>query len=109
MALQLDVEKVSVVDAGLEFGGKLLNVTINLKCWAEGVDTEITDPVIDQNFTSQYSEIPGLTIVQRLTITYNDILAKMQETIDRYKREQALLENVLLDSVVTNLTAALVG
>ena len=109
MALQIEVEKVSVVDAGLEFGGKLLNVTINLKCWAEGVDTEITDPVIDQNFTSQYSAIPGLTVVQRLTITYNDILAKMQVEINKYNREQLLLSNVLLDSVVTNLTAALVG
>jgi len=109
MALQIEVSKVSVVDAGEKFGGKLLNVTMQLKCWAEGVDTEVVAPVIDQPFSEEYRDKEGLTVIQQVTKTANLIKAEMQKVIDRYNREQALLNNALLDTAVTGIQSGLEG
>ena len=109
MALQIEVSKVSVTDAGEKFGGKLLNVTMQLKCWAEGANTETDPAVIDQAFSEEYREKEGLTVVQQVTKTANLIKTKMQVVIDRYNREQALLNNALLDAAVTGIQSGLEG
>jgi len=109
MALQIEVSKVSVTDAGEKFGGKLLNVTMQLKCWPEGANTETDPTVIDQTFSKEYRDKEELTVVQQVTKTANLIKNDMQKVIDTYNREQALLNNALLDAAVTGIQSGLEG
>lgn len=109
MALQIQVSKVSVTDAGDKFGGKMLNVTMHLKCWPEGANTETDPTVIDQTFSEKYKVIEGLTVVQQITKTATLIKTKMQAVIDTYNREQALLNNALLDAAVSGIQSSLEG
>jgi len=109
VALQIEVSKVSVKDGGEKFAGKLLNVTMRLKCWSEGADKETESPIIDQNFSEKYKEIPELTSAQQITITATAIKIKMQEAIDEYKREQILLAHPSLDAAVIGIQNALEG
>lgn len=109
MALQIAVEKVSVTDCGEQFSEKKLNITVNLKCWLAGADTEVDDTVIDQDFSSDYKIIEGVSLSTSITITFTDIKRQMQQCIDTYKREVALLANATLDGAVTALQSALIG
>lgn len=109
MALQILVEKVSVADAGSQFGGKLLYVTANLKLWAEGDNPEVDDPLFDKNFTADYRSIEGLTVAQQVQRTEDILKADMQYAIDTYKYEMALYNHALLDASITDLNDDLVG
>lgn len=109
MPLQIQVSKGSVIDAGDRYEGKLFNIILNLKCWAEGANIETDPAVIDQDFTGQYKEVEELTITQQVTKAAVDIEQQMQAVIDRYNQEQAILNNSLLDSAVTGIQTALEG
>lgn len=109
MTLQIEVSKVSVTDSGSLYSGTKLDITMNLKCWTEGDDTETDPAVVDSDFTGEYSSITGLTVQQQMDRTMAEIQEKMQIAIDGYKRELLLLSNALLDTAVTTIQTNLVG
>lgn len=93
MPLISTVTKVSVAEpqAGM------YSVTLNLTC-LDGVDE-----VINQNFTEPKKDHVSVSIIQER------FRVKMQQVIDRYKREQQLLGSVQLDNAASALEASLVG
>ena len=115
MALQKEVTKISVKDAGNKFQGKLLNVTLNLTCWPEGVikeypaEGDMKNAVIFQNFSAYYKKIEEMTVDEQVTRTAKDLKRQMQSVIDVYIREQALLTNVKLDEAATWIETTLEG
>lgn len=115
MALQKEMTKISVKDAGNRFSGKLLNVTLNLTCWPEGVvkeypvEGDMRNAVIFQNFSAHYKKIEEMTVDEQVTRTAKDLKRQMQSAIDVYIREQALLMNIKLDEAVTWIETALEG
>lgn len=93
MALIPTVTKVSITEpqAGM------YSVTLNLLC------LDGADEVINQNFTEPKKDhISVATVQERLRV-------KMQEVIDRYKREQQLFNSSQLDNAVSALQASLIG
>ena len=115
MALQIEVTKVSVKDAGNRFQGKLLNVTLNLTCWPEGVikeypvEGDMKNAVIFQNFSARYKTIEGMTVDEQITRTAKDLKRQMQSVIDVYTREQELLTDIKLGEAVTWIETVLEG
>lgn len=93
MALVPTVSKVSVSEPQ----SGMYSVTLNLVC-LDGVDE-----VINQNFTEPKKDHIAVSVIQER------FRVKMQEVIERYKREQQLLGSVQLDNAVSALEASLVG
>ena len=93
MALVPTVTKVSVTEpqAGM------YNVMLKLVC-VDGVAE-----VINQDFQEPKKDHIAVSVIQER------FRARMQEVIDRYKREQQLLGSVQLDNAVTALQASLIG
>lgn len=109
MALQIQVDKTSVTDAGEQFQGKVLIVATRLRCWAEGVDTEVVDPVIDKPFSETYKDVVESTIDEQIARWEVAVKKEMQLVIDKYKREITLFNHAKLDTAITNIQGGLQG
>lgn len=93
MALVATVTKVSVTEPQ----SGMYTVTLNLTC-VDGVDE-----VINQNFQEPKKNHIAVSIIQER------FRVRMQEVIDRHKREQQLLGSVQLDNAVSALQTSLIG
>jgi hypothetical protein len=109
MAYQIQVSKVSIEDYGLKYNNKMFHVTLNLKCWNIEDDPEVDTPIINKNFSSQYTVDPDLTVAQRIAVTCNDLKDQMQTHIDTYKLENMLLNSAAIDAAVSSIESELVG
>jgi hypothetical protein len=89
MALTSTITKKSVTQS---MNG-LFNITFNLQYKNDAV------VLIDQDFDHKYRT------GQAPSIVYFDVLTAMKAAIQKYKDEQEILNNALLDTVVTNLNA----
>lgn len=96
MALQIEVKSISVTGSSISTG---LIITFGLKCWLEGADPIIDDPVINQPFPGYVKTgIPGKTAEELLTEAVKIIKTRMQNCIDKYNREQVLLASTMLET-----------
>ena len=89
MALSTTVTKKSVTQSQ----DGLFIITFNL------LYQDDTTVLIDQDFSREYR--PG----QPPESVYADVLAAMKSAIKKYKDEQSIYNNALLDTVVTTLNA----
>lgn len=120
MALQKEITKVSVKDAGEKFQGKMLTITLNLTCWPEAMVKEypiknadstidMKNAIIFRDFSASYKDIDGMTVDEQITRAARDLKGQMQSVIDVYIREQVLLAHVKLDEAVTWIETTLEG
>ena len=93
MALTVSLSKVSVSEP--QKGMKVLTVNMIL---LDGVEE-----MYNQNFVAvKKADISLLIVKERLRV-------EMQAAIDRYKREQQILESAALDNAIADIESALVG
>lgn len=92
MALATTVTKKSVT----EVQSKLWSVTLNMTLDDGGVE------VLNRDYSVEY--IPGDSIAAKQATW----IAMMQADIDKYKSEQTIYDAAALNTVVTNVEAALV-
>lgn len=96
MTLQKKITTLAVTGSSVSTG---LTITFSLMCWNEGDNPEIDEAVINQIFQGYVKiGISGKTTEELLTETVKIIKEDMQNCIDKYKREQELLANVILET-----------
>ena len=93
MSLVVTITKVSVTEPQ----SGMYIVTLNLIC------IDGADEVINQNFMQIKKDHIAVSIIQER------FRMRMQEFIDRYKREQQLLGSVQLNNAVSALQTSLIG
>lgn len=93
MALTINLTKVEVTEP-ME---GMFNIVINMTC-LDGIEE-----VINQDFTVRKKNEISLDIVKER------VRIEMQEVIDRYKREQQLLNRPQLDAAIADVESALIG
>ncbi|MHC4463339.1 MAG: hypothetical protein ACYS6W_01630 [Planctomycetota bacterium] len=86
MALTKQVTLKSVTDAGNQFRGKVLRVVYELVITDNGGG-------FTKEYSAQYKDVEGLTVAQQVERVVNEIAPLMQGDIDKYKREQQLLNH----------------
>ena len=87
----INITKVSVTEPQ----AKMYAITLNLKV------TEGAEVLIDRNFTENHK------IGNSIEYTINRFNKKMQVAIDKYKREQGILNSSQLDSAIIVLEGGL--
>lgn len=92
MALVATVSKAQVIEKQKNLWGVVVNMTL--------ADDSVV--VINKDYSIEY--IPGDSIATKQAA----YIAMMQADIDRYKSEQAIFSAAALDTVVTEIGAALV-
>ena len=105
MAIGATLTKVSVRDAGEQFAGKQLYLECELKLWHD--DAMPGEADLTQTVTGKYSAASGVSLVDRLTFTKDEIVAKCQVIIDKFIREKVLLDKTEVDSVVSTAASEL--
>jgi len=105
--MQIKVTKVSASDGGEQYEGKLFNLVFNLKCWNDGDDTKSVTPVIDKDFSTRYKVIPGVTTATKSITLSEPLQIEMQECIDKYKQENALLADPAIDALALDIQTKL--
>ena len=96
MTLQKKITTLAVAGSSVSTG---LTITFSLTCWNEGDSPETDEPVINQIFSGYVKiGISGKTTEELLTETVKTIKEDMQNHIDKYKREQELIANVILET-----------
>lgn len=109
MALQVLVDKVSVVSAGEVFDDKMFTGTVRLRCWPSGASVPGDPTIIDEEIGGLYKDVEGLTVDQQLTRWVKIVKAYCQQIIDSYILEKALFDSAKLDTAVAAIQSGLSG
>ena len=107
MAYQISVTKVSVTQPSKSTG---FNITLNLKLWKDGEDTEAVEPFHDKNYNEYLkTNIEGQTEAQLFSRTQLALGKQMQADINRLKLEEAAFAKEALNTMVSNIQGGLTG
>lgn len=101
MVISVELVKVSVKEAGIQFHGKMLYLNCDLKLWGEGKTPGVDDPDLVVPVFGKYSYVEELSLIQRLILTKNDLVLKCQIIIDAFIRQQTMLARVEVDDVIS--------
>jgi len=111
MALQKEITVTSVKDVGGKFSpGHMLRLTLQLECWAEGVDKEVIPSLFTKNFSVDHkTTVANLTVDQLIQRTMVKMNKEMQPFINAYLLEESYKTNAKLLTGVQNLLDSLEG